>query len=323
MRRLLAAVLAAGLLPAVIARADDASKLAVYDFTTSGSVSASLGGQFADALASEIGAGGGVAVIRGAPMAPAGFRADAKAHDAEYFLIGAIAPLGTRYSVIEQLVRTRTGLLVWSGTLQAGSAADLHGQGAQIRQVLLDQIGHASFPALAAAPPAASTATPARPSAPPAADHRGDAFNVPPARPTVAPPSTFAVMSFGGSALPSDRAFAVRAVLENIRRRGATAAADAAVPADLNVAGVEVCSATRAATIVGGTLDTTRISSLTAPPATTASITLQVYDCRTHVLAAKPLSSTKTTPISTDAIRSAADDATSAYFGGPPPAPRV
>jgi TolB-like protein len=292
----------ATLLPALAARADDAPKLALYPFATDGSAPAEAGAQFADALAADIRSVGGVSVVRGpAGLTPAQYHTDAQAQGADYFLIGAVAPVGSGFSIIEQLVRTRTGLLVWSATYQAASLDDVKGQGAQVRQALMDQIGHASFPA----PRTTATAAPAAPlaAAAPAA--------------SASPASTFVVMSFGGTALPSDRAFAVRAVLENIRQRGATAAADLSVPADLQQAGAQACMDTGAATIVGGTLDITRPESLTAPPSTTAAVTLQVYDCRTQTLTTKPLTATKTTPIGTDAIRSAADAATAAYFGAP------
>ncbi len=314
----LVACIAVGLGAAAAARADDAPKLAVYGFAVNGSAPAGLGAQCADAIGAQIRTAGGVDVLRGAAtLMPSQYREDARAKSADFFLIGAIAPVGNRFSVIEQLVRTRTGLLAWSSTLQVTDVAELNGQGALVRQALLDALGTARFPALSATRNAAPAATPAP------RDTRAQAFNVPISQPTIAPASTFAVMSFGGTALPSDRAFAVRAVLENIRRRGVSAATAAAVPADLQTAGAQACVDTGAATIVGGTLEETRVPSLTAPPATTASIALQVYDCRTHTLATKPLASTKTTPVGTDAIRAAADEAAAAYFGGPPPEPHV
>ncbi len=314
LRRIILTVLVAALMPALAARADDAPTLALYPFTTDGSAPAGTGAQFADALAADMRAAGGVTVVRGPEnVAPAQYQADALKAGADYFLIGAVAPVGNRFSVIEQLVRARTGLMVWSATYQAAGLDDVRGQGAQVRQALFDQIGHASFPVIhAAAPSPAPTAASSK---------------VVPAATAVAspspPPSTFAVMSFGGNALPSDRAFAVRAVLDNIRQRGVTAAADLSVPADLQQAGAQACMDTGAATIVGGTLDVTRAETISAPPSATAAITLQVYDCRTQTLTTKPLTATKTTPISTDAIRSAADAATTAYFGAPAPTPHV
>jgi hypothetical protein len=89
------------------------------------------------------------------------------------------------------------------------------------------------------------------------------------------------------------------------------------VPADLQTAGAQACMDTGAAKIVGGTLDTKRIESVTAPPATTASLELHVYDCRTQTVFERPLVADQTMPISTDAIRSVVDAAVAAYFGAP------
>jgi len=305
LRSFLAVMLALALAP-LVARADLAPKLAVYDLRVSGSIPASLGTDFATAIASEIRADGGVNVVDGAPGMPATHDLDdAKAQGADYYLSGAIAQVGTRYSVICELVRVRTGLMVWSSTFQAGSVDDAHGQGSAARQALLDQIGRSSFPTVVAtAPPsgyvvsanAISTPTPA--------------------------PATFAVVTFGGPALPTDRALAARAVLENIRARGASAVTDSLQPQDLSVSGALACADTGAATVVGGTLETTRAESLTAPPSSRAAIALQVYDCRTQQLYGKPLTFNRLAPISSDAIRSAAEEAIDAYFGAPAPTPR-
>ncbi len=299
MRLGLAAVLAFAIVPRG-AIADPAPVLAVYDYAVGSTVPAAIGTGYADALAAEIGAGGGVTVVRGAKtLTREQYRNDAKMHGADDYVTGSIAAIGSTYSVLTELVNTRTGLIAWTSTVMAKNVDDLRGQGAGARQAFADQIGHASFHLSVPAPaPAPSVTIPLAPVPAPAAT----------------PIPTFAVLTFGGSALPSDRAFAVRAVLENLRKRGLSAAAQEAVPNDLGIVGAQACMDTGAATIVGGSLETTRVESQTAPPATTAVVTLQIYDCRTQHVYAKPLTSTATTPISTDAIRAAADAAITPYF---------
>jgi hypothetical protein len=299
LRLALAALLALAVVPRG-AIADAAPALAIYSYAVSNAVPPAIGAGYADAVAAEIGAAGGVTVVRGASsLTPTQYRNDAKSHDADYYVTGSVAAIGSTYSVLSELVNTRNGLIVWTSTVMASSVADLRGQGAGARQAFFDQIGHASFHLSVPAPaPAPSVTIPLAP--------------VPAPSPT--PVSTFAVVSFGGSALPSDRAFAVRSVLENLRKRGLSAAAQEAVPNDLHIVGAQDCMDTGAATIVGGSLETTRLESQAAPPATTAVVTLQIYDCRTQHVSAKPLTSTATTPISTDAIRAAVDAAITAYF---------
>jgi hypothetical protein len=307
LRSLLAVLVVLALLPQV-ARAAVAPVLAVDSFATGTGVAASVGVQFADAIAGEARDAGGVIVVRGAAnLTPAQLRSAARALNADDYLIGSIAPVGNAYSVLVQLVSTRSGLLTWSTTVQVASAADLHGIGAQVRQLLLDQSGRGTF--------APAVATPAP----------SGAFAVPAAESTPFPPSTYAVMPFGGSALTLDRTLALRTVLDEIRKHGASAVADGVTGGDVESTGAQACMDTGAATIVGATVDTTRGDDLTAatpaPSApVTASISLQAYDCRTQTLLPKAVTAEKSAPLSSDAIRAAAGAVVASYLTPPSPA---
>jgi hypothetical protein len=311
LRSLLALLVVLALLPQA-ARAAVAPVLAVDSFTTGTGVAAAVGAQFADAIADEARDAGGVIVVRGSPnLTPAQFRGAARSLNADDYLIGSIAPVGTAYSVLIQLVSTRSGLLTWTTTVQVASAADLHGIGAQVRQLLLDQSGRGTF-AAAGAVPAPSPAV---------------AFAAPGAESTPFPPSTYAVMPFGGSALTLDRTLALRSVLDEIRKRGASAVADGVTGGDVESTGAQACMDTGAATIVGGTLDTVRaddpVTIVPAPAApVTASITLQAYDCRTQTLLPKVLTADKSAPLSSDAVRAAAAAVVASYLTPASPAPK-
>jgi hypothetical protein len=305
------AVVAVALAPLVAVRADDPPRVAVYSFTMNGSATGSAGSDFADAVADELRTAGGVDVIRGAPtVSAAQARADAKSKGADYFVIGGIEPLGTAYSVITQLCRTRTGLLMWSAPIQATSAASLVGQGRQIHDVVLEDVQRSSLPTLASAPAVAPAATPTPPS-----DPAADASNLPLSKPAVPPGSAFDVLVLGGSAQAGDRTYAARAAAEGIRHHGPTAAVVAMQP-NTEASAPDTCASSGAANVVGGLLDVLRSPNMTA---TTATVTLTVYDCRTHEPFAKPLNATASAAISTDAIRSAVDAALNAYFGSPEP----
>ncbi len=299
------AVLVAVLVPPPV-RADVAPVLVVYGFTVVDNVPPAVGQRFADAIAGEA-AGPGVIIARSeGNIMPANVRADAVARNADYYLTGTIAPVGHTYAVLVQLVRVGTGLLTWNTSVQAAGAGDVVGIGAQVRQVIVDQTGRGSF---AKTPP--SYAAPARaalPAVPPS----------PPAPSADVPPSTFAVMMLGGTALPSDRSVAVRTVLDGIRKHGASAVADALTGADLLAAGAQACMDTGAATIFGGTLDTLHSD---APDAVTARIALQAYDCRTQSVLQQPIAVQKTAAVSSDAIATAAGTAIAAYFTPATPSP--
>jgi hypothetical protein len=310
LRSLLALLVVLSLAPQA-ARAAVAPVLAVDSFTTGTGVTAAVGAQFADAIADEARDAGGVIVVRGAPnLTPAQFRSAARSLSADAYLIGSIAPVGNAYSVLIQLVNTRTGLLTWNTTVQVASVADVHGIGAQVRQLLLDQSGRGTF-APAAAAPAASPAV---------------AFAAPDAESTPFPPSTYAVLTFGGSALTLERTLALRTVLAEIRKRGASAVADGVTGGDVESTGAQACMDTGAATIVGGTLDTVRVDDPAVAPApaapVTASIALQAYDCRTQTLLPKTLTAEKSAALSSDAIRAAAAAVIARYLTPASPAPK-
>jgi TolB-like protein len=112
--------------------------LVVYPFAVNGATPDGLGAQISDHVAAEMIALGGVTIVRGAVGAkPADYRTQARAAGAEVYYSGSIVPVGARYSAIEQLVSTHSGLILWSTTMQFQSADDVTGEGARIRAELL------------------------------------------------------------------------------------------------------------------------------------------------------------------------------------------
>jgi hypothetical protein len=288
LRRLLIVVLACAFVPVGVAAADRPT-IAVYDFAVTGGEAD--GKAYGDAIADELRAGGDVTVVRSPGVASQNARVDAKTHDADYFVIGAVTVVGTSRSALTQLARTRTGLLMWSAPVIGNGPDGVHGQGAQIRDVVTGDFRRNSFPTLTP-PPETPTPSP-KPFA--AGGNPADLFRV--GTPTPQPIAAYAIIAFSGSAAPGDRAFAARAAMENIRRRGSTANAlrpDAPVQAP----GADACGVTGSAVTMSGTVDLERTVGLTTLPSNTASVTLLIYDC---------------------AKRAAVDTALETYFGSPLP----
>jgi TolB-like protein len=130
------ACLIAGLLFAPASAA--APILVVYPLAIAGSVPAAMGQAFADRVATEVTAAGGISVVHGDTAAkPAEYRTAAKAAGATVYFSGSIAPVGSRFAAIEQLVSTKGGIVVWSQTIQFQTLADLNGEGTRIRDTLL------------------------------------------------------------------------------------------------------------------------------------------------------------------------------------------
>jgi TolB-like protein len=261
--------------------------LVVYPFAVNGSVPEDLGGQLSDKIAAEIVALGGVEVVHGAAAAkPADYRTAARAAGADFYFSGSIASVFNRYAAIENLVSTRSGTVVWSVSLQFRTLADVVGEGGRVRDELYRGEG---------APPPGIAAS-------------GAALVTP------SPMSGFAVLPVTGSALESDRAFALRSLVETLRQRGFTAVrVTSSAAIDPGAGGPAACTQSGARTLIAGTLDTTRVATSGAAPQTTAHIALRTYDCRLHASDLQATVVNHIAAVANDAIRGAVEDAVSAF----------
>ncbi len=134
--------------------------LIVYPFSAGGDVSKEAGSRLAVTIATQIANLGGVDV----KPAPAGverpnYLDEAHRQGADYYIAGYITPLGDGVSLVEQLVSTQTGIVVYSNTAQVRTYADAAGQGDVLREALLRHQSR-NLGAYAAPPPPAASATP-------------------------------------------------------------------------------------------------------------------------------------------------------------------
>ena len=112
--------------------------LVVFPFTVGPSTPEIDGGDITDRIAAEIAALGGLKIVRGSATAkPTEYRAEARAAGADLFFTGSVAPVGSSYSAIEQLVTTRGGTVVWSTTMNFHTVADIRGEGTRIHDEVL------------------------------------------------------------------------------------------------------------------------------------------------------------------------------------------
>jgi hypothetical protein len=110
----------------------------VYPFTPTGSsIDAEAGSRLATILAEQMSSTGRVKVI---PPPPGTSRADylkvALSNDADYYVTGYITPLGDAVAVVEQVVSTTTGIVVFSQTAQIKTYGDAAGQGADLGNLI-------------------------------------------------------------------------------------------------------------------------------------------------------------------------------------------
>jgi hypothetical protein len=316
-------VFVALLVTAARAPAADQPILVIYPFSSNSAgtgTSDQNGVDLAALISAEVTSLGGVTVIVASKdTAPADYRTKAQAAGAGLYMTGMIAkaPIGSSLSVIEQLVRTRSGLSIWAHTLTMHTLDDAHGEGANVRSMVLEDARLSTPPTVIPETPAPA-ATPLFP-APASSSVPGAAADAAVTRrPRPAP--AYAVLPFGGSGDETSRKFAARALAESLRSRGTTAEAMDVPPgvdaaAGLPAMGDAVCSATQVATVVAGTLTSTRTESLSQPPQTSVHVAVQTFDCKLHTAGAKALGADETAPISTDAIRAAAAAVVAAYLG--------
>jgi hypothetical protein len=169
-RRLIAVVLVAFLTLPLLAAKPDAfavkPRAIVYPFTATGSsVDREASSRLATIIATRMAETGLVTVI---PPPPATERKDflsvARAQNADYYVAGFISPLGNGVSLVEQLVSSATGIVIFSQSTQLNTYAEAAAQGDDLAQFIARHANRA-FSSIGTPPPQASP-TPAASSGP-------------------------------------------------------------------------------------------------------------------------------------------------------------
>ncbi|MBV9440266.1 MAG: hypothetical protein JOZ24_09770 [Candidatus Eremiobacteraeota bacterium] len=139
-------------------------RVVVYPFTATGTaVDREASSRLATVIATEMASTGRVTVVAPPPGTERkDYLAVARSSGCDYYIAGFISPLGDGVSVVEQLVSTSTGIVVYSSSTQIKTYADATGQGDQLAQAasLHANRGLASFGTPPPAPSASPTAAP-------------------------------------------------------------------------------------------------------------------------------------------------------------------
>jgi hypothetical protein len=279
----------------------------VYPFTgSSADLDREASVRIATTLASQIGQGGSVKVVPAKPgVERDNFLADARSVGANYYVTGFVTPLGRGASVVDQVVSTQSGTMVFSVSDFITTYADVVNQGDRLRTAIIDR-SERGIQAFAAPPPPAAAPAPE--------SSKGTELNVTslgrkkrsgPAPLTLAPNGTAAILVTGGSAdsdARTETTIALALALQRSGRHGAVVTADA--PANA------VCSSNKATAQIASWLDATP-GSLNGNAS--ASLRVVIYDCNgtagfDHTFVARGAGTQ-------DALSTAAFDAMSAYVG--------
>ncbi|PZR57381.1 MAG: hypothetical protein DLM50_06195 [Candidatus Meridianibacter frigidus] len=115
----------------------------IYPFSVSGDTDKTAGAKLAALFAQEIHQSGGV-ILEPLPIKPIG-RADylnnAIKTGADYYISGYITPLGDEVSLVEQLVSTSSGAIIWANTTQVLTYGDAISQADSLRSAILAHAG--------------------------------------------------------------------------------------------------------------------------------------------------------------------------------------
>lgn len=284
----------------------------VFPFAVNGGdVTKEAGSRLAVTIATQIANLGGVNVKPAPPgIERQSYLGAARHETADYYITGYVTPLGDGVSVVEQLVSTQTGIVVFSYTAQIRTFEDATSQGDVLREALLRHQSR-NLGAYAAPPPPAANPSPTaapgdgskanlgrlfgrkqrratQPSPTPgptavALSERRPAAAASSAAPAVAPSSipaqrgsTYGVLAIGGPAETDRRSFtlaAIRNVMIAKHQRVASSVATSDV----------ACSDRTIGTLLGGNL-ATRYRTILGQPQTLATLELLAYDCTGSVV---------------------------------------
>jgi TolB-like protein len=255
-------------------------------------------------LATQIAVGGQIKVVPAKTgVERQNYLADARAAGANYYVTGFITPLGDGASVVEQVVSTSSGTLVFSVSNYISSYNEVVDQGDQLRQGIVDrsQRGLQAF----TAPPQA--AAPPQPEPSNGADvNVNNLFGRKKSGPAVVaavPPAasaTIAILTVGGSADSDARSAAAQALAAAVGADGRKAVVVSAVAPSS-----DVCNSNNATALIASWLET-------PAGAPKASLRTIAYNCDGKIAYDHTVQYDSGTPISL-----AANTAISGYLNPP------
>ncbi len=310
LRFFLAAVVVALGLPLVAATAPSltsAPTVVVYPLVGAQGVASDVGASVALVIATQLAQMGGI-TVKAAPQGTqqADFLTAAKKLDAEYYVAGFVAPLGDQVSVVEQLVSTRTGAVVWSNTAQLAVYGDARASATVLHDIIV-QFNTRGFTALS--PEAIPTSRPAPPKRVAA---------VPTASPS--PNKTAAVLVFDGPAREDVRNYVPASVIRTFGKYGVAASRAALATKDVGNLGPLVCAQTGADFLIGGSVETVQEDPINGIWFDTRLV-LTGYDCSNANVKPRSIVEVITAGAEQTGIDIAVDRALKSYMA-PPPAPR-
>jgi len=223
----------------------NAPVVVVFPLVASQGLAPDVGSSISLVLASQIAELGGVNVKPAPPgTQQADFLATARKLGTDYYVTGFVSPLGDQVSVVEQLVSTKSGAVVWSNTVQLAVYGDARASGTQLHDAILQYAGR-GFSTLDQAQVV--------PTPPPNKQRRVAAAPAPTPTPMT---KNAAVLEFDGPAIDAVRNYAPNSVLRTLKQYGIKATLAPISSKDVASLGPLICAQTGADLLLGGSVAT-------------------------------------------------------------------
>ncbi|MBC5815545.1 MAG: hypothetical protein GIW97_03290 [Candidatus Eremiobacteraeota bacterium] len=115
----------------------------IYPFAVNGDADKKAGDKMAGLFLAQIAGAGGVIVkpIPAKVVARTDYLSDAIKNGADYYLSGYMTPVGEEVALVEQLVSTGSGAIIWSSTAQVLTYGDALNQADIVRQSVINHAG--------------------------------------------------------------------------------------------------------------------------------------------------------------------------------------
>jgi hypothetical protein len=224
--------------------------------------------RIAGTLATQIALGGLIKVVPPRNgVERANYLSDARSVGANYYVTGFVTPLGNGASVVEQVVSTISGTLVFSVTNYITSLDDIANQGDQLRAGILER-GTRALQAFQAPPPPDQTPAPEPSNGTETSINKIFGHKKGAATVAEAPPkdAMIGILTIGGSADSDNRVAAAKALAAAFEHSGRHA-----VIVNADTPSASVCASYKATSLVGAWLDT--------PANANATLRMVAFDC--------------------------------------------
>ncbi|MDQ6933603.1 MAG: hypothetical protein M3160_10590 [Candidatus Eremiobacteraeota bacterium] len=251
--------------------------IVIYPLTVNGDTEKDAGTKIAALFANSILQSGGIVIKPTSPgVARQEFLNEAKRLGADYYISGFLTPLGNEVALVEQVVSTFSGTVVYANTAQVSTYADASAQGQVLRNAVLT---HAGRVVAEYNRPVAEPSTTPTPSSGKEANIGGlfrhrtkgtQGVSV-----AVRRSGSVTVVRVDGSAPDAARGAASKALLGSFQRLG-DARLSAIVTENIARDAPSICGAERQTTVASGSLAMERGSFGRSAHAT---FTLRIYGC--------------------------------------------